>query len=161
MPAALPTHNLMQPAHPPTPHSQLHLTHAVYLAISIPPIFHATNHTVDAWLRALLPRDYGGLRWPWVQRLIVNCCTILTCLGVALGVPGESGTVLTVTGATGERLHRRPRVRQLDSRAGGSTETRRRLQASPVAGPAAPSGVDLMCAPLCLPRLQAWPSAPI
>lgn len=51
-------------------------------------------------LRQLFPRNYGGLK-PWVQRLILNCLTIFTCLGVAVAVPGESGTVLTVTGATG------------------------------------------------------------
>ena len=72
---------------------------AVYLAISIPPLFHATNHTVQEWLLAMAPR-YGGLSATW-QRFIVNCCTILPCLGIALGVPGESGTVLSVTGATG------------------------------------------------------------
>jgi hypothetical protein len=49
----------------------------------------------------LFPRAFGGLNRPWVQRLVVNCCTILPCLGVALGVPGESGTVLSFTGATG------------------------------------------------------------
>lgn len=73
----------------------------IYLSISIPPIFHACNHTVDNWLRQLFPRDYAGLTRPWVQRFVCNLCTILPCLGVALGVPGESGTVLSVTGATG------------------------------------------------------------
>ena len=51
-------------------------------------------------LLQLFPRNYGSLR-PWAQRLILNCITILTCLGVAVAVPGESGTVLTVTSATG------------------------------------------------------------
>lgn len=51
-------------------------------------------------LLQLFPRNYGGLR-PWAQRLILSCITIFTCLGVAVAVPGESGTVLTVTGATG------------------------------------------------------------
>ncbi|PSC70040.1 Amino acid transporter isoform A [Micractinium conductrix] len=79
----------------------LNLIVTIYLSISIPPIFQATNHTVDSWLRGLFPRNYGGLTRPWVQRFIVNLITILTCLGVALGVPGESATVLSVTGATG------------------------------------------------------------
>ena len=82
-----------------TPTLTLHSLPAVYLAISIPPLFHATNHTVQAWLLALAPR-YGGLSATW-QRFIVNCVTILPCLAIALGVPGESGTVLSVTGATG------------------------------------------------------------
>ncbi len=56
---------------------------------------------MEAWLLALFPRGFGG-QAPWVQRLITNCCTVLPCLGVACGVPGESGTVLSVTGATGE-----------------------------------------------------------
>lgn len=79
----------------------LNLAVTIYLAISIPPIFHATNHTVESWLLRVFPRGFGGLSRPWVQRFIVNCCTILPCLGVALGVPGESGTVLSFTGATG------------------------------------------------------------
>lgn len=79
----------------------LNLVITIYLAISIPPIFHATNHTVESWLRMLFPRGFGGLSRPWMQRFITNCCTILPCLAVALGVPGESGTVLSVTGATG------------------------------------------------------------
>ncbi|KAI7845451.1 hypothetical protein COHA_001001 [Chlorella ohadii] len=78
----------------------LNLIVTIYLSISIPPIFHATNHSIDVWLLQLFPRNYGGLR-PWAQRLILNCITIFTCLGVAVAVPGESGTVLTVTGATG------------------------------------------------------------
>ena len=73
---------------------------AVYLSLAIPPIFHANNHTVHYWLMALFPRHYGGFP-AWGKRLAVNCCTILPCLGVALGVPGSSGIVLTVTGATG------------------------------------------------------------
>lgn len=56
---------------------------------------------MDGWLRQLLPRGYAGLSRPWMQRFICNCCTILPCLGVAVAVPGESGTVLSVTGATG------------------------------------------------------------
>ncbi|KAL4457628.1 hypothetical protein ABPG75_012493 [Micractinium tetrahymenae] len=79
----------------------LNLIVTIYLAISIPPICHATNHSVDGWLRRLFPRAYAGLRRDWQRRFIVNCCTILPCLGVACGVPGESGTVLSVTGATG------------------------------------------------------------
>jgi sodium-coupled neutral amino acid transporter 10 len=78
----------------------INLLVTIYLALSIPPIFKSTNHSVDVWLLQLFPRNYGGLK-PWVQRLILNCITIFTCLGVAVAVPGQSGTVLTVTGATG------------------------------------------------------------
>lgn len=54
-----------------------HLWPAVYLAISIPPIFHAVNHTIHSWLLQMFPRHYAGITRPWVQRLIVNCCSIL------------------------------------------------------------------------------------
>lgn len=78
----------------------LNLCVTIYLAISIPPIFHANMHTANKWFIRLTRGRFMNLPW-WQRRFISLMSVGLPCLGVALAVPGQSATVLSVTGATG------------------------------------------------------------
>ncbi len=57
--------------------------------------------TANKWFIRLSGGRFMALAW-WKRRFISLMSVGLPCLGVALAVPGNSGTVLSVTGATGE-----------------------------------------------------------
>lgn len=62
---------------------------------------HANMHTSNKWLIRLTSGRFLAMPW-WKRRFISLMCVGLPCLIVALAVPGQSATVLSVTGATGK-----------------------------------------------------------